>query len=228
MSAILLTLPSSLSEVLQIVRKESPVFLFAAPLNSSTTPCTISATWFTNPMTSAWSTSVAMLKSRMRVEPMMHSTRLPSTMTTTLALSAPRKLCAMMSAPASPKPSASSDPSLIMVFSRTTVSMISLPVSLALHRSLSCTTLSLLSFSFFCLCFFISSSLYSSSATRIAARGSLRNWSTLAIMFSTGFNTSLFASFEKKRDTDVSMRQTQSVVSREFRLSVCVKLRTSK
>mmetsp|Transcript_96370 Transcript_96370/g.256051 ORF Transcript_96370/g.256051 Transcript_96370/m.256051 type:complete len:231 (-) Transcript_96370:1314-2006(-) len=214
MSAILLTLSSSLSEVFQMVRKASPLFLFAAPWNSSTTPCTISAIWFTKRMTSAWSTSVAVLKSRMRVEPTTHSTLVPSTMTTTFALSEPRRLCAMMFAPASPKPRASREPSLMMVFSRMTVSMISLPGSWPLQRTLSRTRFSLLSSLRLAFTFCISSTLNSSSATRIAARGSLRKVSTLDIMFSTGFSTSLLASLEKKMETEVRERHTQSTTTR--------------
>mmetsp|Transcript_34065 Transcript_34065/g.101634 ORF Transcript_34065/g.101634 Transcript_34065/m.101634 type:complete len:232 (+) Transcript_34065:212-907(+) len=221
--------PSWPPAVRQMARKASPVFLFAAPWNSSTTPCTISAIWFTKAMTSAWSTSVAMPKSRIRAAPMMHSTRVPSTMTTTLALSAPRRLCAMMLAPASPKPRASREPSLMMVFSRMTVSMISPPpASLALQRTTSISRLSLLSSCLLAFIFRTSSTLNSSSATRMAARGSLRKVSTLDIMFSTGVSTSLFASFEKKRDTEVSRMQTHSVVSRLNMLSFWTKSRMSK
>mmetsp|Transcript_33110 Transcript_33110/g.95179 ORF Transcript_33110/g.95179 Transcript_33110/m.95179 type:complete len:237 (-) Transcript_33110:1297-2007(-) len=228
MSAILLTFSASLSEVRQIVRKASPVFLFAAPWYSSTTPCTISAIWFTKPMTSAWSTSVAMLKFWIRLQPMMHSTLVPSTITTTLALSAPRRLCAMMLAPASPKPRASRDPSLMIVFSRITVSMISVPEFLGLHRTVSIRCFSLLSCCLFSFTFCASSILNSSSATRMAAKGSFRKVSTLEIMFSTGVSTSLFASPEKNSDTIVSDRQTNSVVSREYRLSFRTKIRLSK
>mmetsp|Transcript_118194 Transcript_118194/g.381483 ORF Transcript_118194/g.381483 Transcript_118194/m.381483 type:complete len:224 (+) Transcript_118194:828-1499(+) len=214
MSASLLTRSPCTSEVLQIMRNMSPLFLFAAPWNSSTTPCTISAMRLTKVMTRPWSTSVAVLKSRIRTAPMMHSTGVPSTMALTLAVSTPCMFCAMMLAPASPKPSASRDPSLTMVFSRITVSMISVVDSLGLQviRSYS-------HWDFFCSCLrtlalCISSALNSSSATFMAISGSLRNMSTFEIMFSTGLSTSLFASFEKNRDAEVSDRHTKTVMRR--------------
>ena len=48
---------------------EAPSFLFTAPQHSSTTPCTISAIWFTKVITLPCSTSVAVLKFRMRAMP---------------------------------------------------------------------------------------------------------------------------------------------------------------
>mmetsp|Transcript_51607 Transcript_51607/g.116170 ORF Transcript_51607/g.116170 Transcript_51607/m.116170 type:complete len:278 (-) Transcript_51607:1377-2210(-) len=228
MSAIFGILCSSTPDNLQTTRKVSPLFLFAAPWNSSTTPCTISAIWFTNVMTLSWSTSVAMLKSRIRAAPIMHSTRVPSTIASTFALSKTFMLWAMMFAPASPKPRASSEPSLMMVFSRITVSMSSLVDAAGVHITMSQSHWNLFCC---CLCAFalcISSNLNSSSATFIAISGSLRKVSTLEIMFSTGCSTSLFASFEKKRDTVTKDRQMNSVVPRENMLSSWTNGRRSK
>mmetsp|Transcript_60755 Transcript_60755/g.172693 ORF Transcript_60755/g.172693 Transcript_60755/m.172693 type:complete len:304 (+) Transcript_60755:919-1830(+) len=229
MSASLQTFSSSHSDVRQITRNLSPQFLLAAPWNSSTTPCTISAIWFTKVMMLSCSTSVAILKFLMRVAPMMHSTRVPSTIASTLALSNTFMLCAMMLAPASPNPKANKDPSLMIVFSRITVSMISPVASLALHVMMLTSFWNLFSSCFFlafALC--ISSNLNSSSATFIATRGFLRNVSTFEIMFSTGCKTSLFASLEKNSEAEVSEIQITRVMRRENWLSICTNGRRSK
>lgn len=69
--------------------------------------------------TSSWpfsskraSASVAVLKSRTRITPTMHSHFRPGTMAFTPAEPEPIMFWPMMSAPASPKPSASREPSL--------------------------------------------------------------------------------------------------------------------
>jgi len=68
-------------------------------------------------------TSVAVLKSRTRTKPRMHSTVVPWTLVLMPALSEPRMLWLMMWAPASPKPKAKREPNLMIVFSKITVSM---------------------------------------------------------------------------------------------------------
>mmetsp|Transcript_6320 Transcript_6320/g.17353 ORF Transcript_6320/g.17353 Transcript_6320/m.17353 type:complete len:222 (-) Transcript_6320:1153-1818(-) len=113
----------SMPVVRQMTRKVSPLFLLGAPWNSSVTPCTISATWFTKFITSVCSTSVTMLKSWMRTLPMTQSTRRPATMAQTEALCCPRMFWVTMFAPASPKPSTSREPSLMIVLSSIKVSI---------------------------------------------------------------------------------------------------------
>lgn len=73
----------------QTTRKVSPLFRFGAPLNSSTTPCTISAIWFTKVITFDCNTSVAMLKFRMLIIPSTQLIRRPGIITFTEALSPP-------------------------------------------------------------------------------------------------------------------------------------------
>mmetsp|Transcript_166903 Transcript_166903/g.535763 ORF Transcript_166903/g.535763 Transcript_166903/m.535763 type:complete len:214 (+) Transcript_166903:831-1472(+) len=210
MSASLLNLVASMTAVVrQIMRKKSPLFLLAYPWNSSMTPCTISAIWLTKVMTLDWSTSVAVPKSRIRVAPMIHSTRMPSIIASTHALSTPFMLCSMMDAPAWPKPSASKEPNLMMVFSRMTVSMSSAGPSLPLHIMISLKNWKgpLFASNFRVLALVISSILNSSSATFIAAKGLSRMVSTLAIMFSTGCSTRRLASPAKTMEA--AQRDTQ-------------------
>mmetsp|Transcript_95540 Transcript_95540/g.247409 ORF Transcript_95540/g.247409 Transcript_95540/m.247409 type:complete len:229 (+) Transcript_95540:1214-1900(+) len=211
MSANLLNFAASMStSFLQIMRKKSPLFLLAYPWNSSTTPCTISAIWFTKVITFACSTSVAVLKSRMRAAPIMHSTRFPSIMASTQALSTPCMLCSMIWAPACPNPRARRDPSLMIVFSRITVSISSGVLCLLLHRRISFTAFDMEAFASNFLVFarFISSILNSSSATFIAESGLSRMVSTFAIMFSTGVKTNRFASFENIKEAAHNEIQT--------------------
>mmetsp|Transcript_95234 Transcript_95234/g.213291 ORF Transcript_95234/g.213291 Transcript_95234/m.213291 type:complete len:272 (-) Transcript_95234:1327-2142(-) len=225
MSASLLTFVSSMSENLQMIRKVSPLLRLAAPWNSSTTPCTISAMRLTKVITLAWSTSVAIEKSLILVAPMMHSTRVPSTMASTQALSTPCMLCSMILLPASPKPRANKDPSLMMVFSKMTVSMSSPSDSRAVHVSISQTAFNQCLACFRCcrLCavivFLTSSILSSSSATFMAKRGFSRMVSTFAIMVSTGYNTKLLASLVKSREAKVKAKQRKIVTVMENTLS---------
>mmetsp|Transcript_129083 Transcript_129083/g.306217 ORF Transcript_129083/g.306217 Transcript_129083/m.306217 type:complete len:240 (-) Transcript_129083:1476-2195(-) len=219
---------SSSPITLQIMRKVSPLFLLAAPWNSSTTPWTISAIWLTKVITFAWSTSVAVLKSRMRVAPMMHSTRVPSTIASTQALSMPCMLCSMMFAPASPKPSARREPSLMIVFSKMTVSMISVLSFRDEHPNSSIATWKRVFSCFAAFARLISSTLNSSSATFMAASGFARIVSTFAIMFSTGYSTSRFASLAKPMDARSSITQTKRTVKRLNKDSCLTKGRRSK
>mmetsp|Transcript_67401 Transcript_67401/g.158000 ORF Transcript_67401/g.158000 Transcript_67401/m.158000 type:complete len:232 (-) Transcript_67401:1563-2258(-) len=194
----------------QMTRKESPVFLFGAPWNSLQTPWTISAIWLENIMTLAWRTSVAVLKSRTRRMPTIHSHLRPGTMAFTPAESEPLMFLPMMSAPASPKPRASKDPSLMMVFSRITVSMTSgreahsLEASIAILLSGFCLFLIILSF-------LISSALNSSSAIFMASKGLSRMASIRSIIFSTGRSTSRFASLVNISDAVTRRTMTKNV-----------------
>mmetsp|Transcript_148342 Transcript_148342/g.458530 ORF Transcript_148342/g.458530 Transcript_148342/m.458530 type:complete len:246 (+) Transcript_148342:222-959(+) len=230
---------SSWCVLLHMMRKVSPLFLFGAPWNSSTTPCTISAMRLTNVITWACSTSVAMEKSRIRREPMMHSTRMPSTMALTQALSTPSMLCSMIFTPASPNPSASNEPSVMMVFSRITVSISSSGSSWvaqssvsysALHQPFASMNMLLLSSDDFCwiIASLQSCSWVASSATFMAMSGFARMVSTLAIMFSTGYSTRWLASLEKSREAKVSAKQRNTVTASENTLSFSTKGRTSK
>mmetsp|Transcript_40845 Transcript_40845/g.116550 ORF Transcript_40845/g.116550 Transcript_40845/m.116550 type:complete len:224 (+) Transcript_40845:310-981(+) len=218
---------------LQISMNVSPFCLLAAPWNSSTTPCTISAILFTNVMTFACRTSVAVLKSRMRQAPMTHSTLSPSIMASTFALSTPCMLCMMMFAPASPNPSASRDPSLMIVLSRMTVSMTSsAPDGLARQAMASQTCWSPFFFMFFvfrfCRALVISSMRNSWSATFIARRGFWRMVSTLSTMLSRCFSTRRCASLEMKYEATASAVHTKTVNSSELRLSLFTYGRRSK
>mmetsp|Transcript_75622 Transcript_75622/g.231448 ORF Transcript_75622/g.231448 Transcript_75622/m.231448 type:complete len:236 (+) Transcript_75622:756-1463(+) len=209
-SASLVTSASLCPSSRQTTRKVSPEFLFTDPPYWSTMPCTISATWFTKVMTLPCRTSVAVLKFRMRALPMMQSTREPSIMASTWAELPPLMLFLTMFTPAWPKPSASSDPSLMIVFSRMTVS-ISSPFSVwksLLHSdcpqperfvSWACT-------------FSSSSRLSSSSDIFRATSGSSRMASTLVIICSTGERTRACASFEKFSEATQSTMQTNTVL----------------
>mmetsp|Transcript_152053 Transcript_152053/g.276508 ORF Transcript_152053/g.276508 Transcript_152053/m.276508 type:complete len:231 (-) Transcript_152053:1696-2388(-) len=220
--------PSSRSEVLQMSKNMSPLFLLAAPWNSSTTPWTISAIWLTKVITLPLSTSVAVLKSRMRAQPMMHSTRVPSTMAVTIALSTPCMLCSIMFAPASPKPNARRDPILMMVFSRITVSIGSETTLLDVHMIVSLAICHLFCSCILSFCFLTSSCRNSSSDIFMAINGLSRIFSTLEIIISTGFRTSLSASFEKKSDARQRTKHTNTVMIRENLASNLVKTRLSK
>mmetsp|Transcript_5802 Transcript_5802/g.9935 ORF Transcript_5802/g.9935 Transcript_5802/m.9935 type:complete len:230 (-) Transcript_5802:1385-2074(-) len=201
----------------QITRKVSPVFLFGAPWNSLQTPCTISAIWLENIITFACSTSVAVLKSRTRITPTMHSHLRPGTMALTPAESEPLMFLPMMSAPASPKPNAKRLPNLMMVFSRITVSRTSFLFPPVQQREISI-QIRFQGFRF-CLCslsFAISSALNSSSA------------SILLIIFSTGRSTRRLASLVNIREAVMSRIITKNVLLRPNAAVVRLKGRMSK
>mmetsp|Transcript_105370 Transcript_105370/g.304806 ORF Transcript_105370/g.304806 Transcript_105370/m.304806 type:complete len:276 (-) Transcript_105370:1619-2446(-) len=182
----------------QMTMNVSPEFLFGDPEYKFATPCTISAIWFTKVMILDWSTSVATLKSRMRTTPTMQSTRVPGIMALTPALSPPCMLWPMMFAPASPKPSANSEPNLMIVFSKMTVSIGSLtllkfsealwqnfrngPMASNFSRNFAAS---------------ISSRRYSISPSFMASKGLSLMVSIFAIILSIGFKSSLFALLEK-------------------------------
>mmetsp|Transcript_134813 Transcript_134813/g.252095 ORF Transcript_134813/g.252095 Transcript_134813/m.252095 type:complete len:210 (+) Transcript_134813:1088-1717(+) len=208
----------------------SPLFLFAAPWNSSTQPCTISAIWLTKFIIFDCSTSVATLKSRIFTLPIMHSTRTPGIMALTPALSEPCMLAPIMFAPASPKPSASREPSLMIVFSRMTVSMGSLTVLLHFFAvNISWMPAEMFSrVRLLILAFATSSALNSSSAIFIAMSGFSRIASTRLIMFSTGVKTRLLASLENDIAATHSTKQMKPVMIRLKPASRRVKGRKSK
>mmetsp|Transcript_83493 Transcript_83493/g.236676 ORF Transcript_83493/g.236676 Transcript_83493/m.236676 type:complete len:225 (-) Transcript_83493:1506-2180(-) len=210
MSAIFVTLFGGSFAMRQTRRNVPPLFLLTDPWNSSTTPWTISAIWLTNFMTFSWRTSVAVLKSRIRTVPTMQSTRDPATMAFTLE-SEPFMFWLTMLAPASPKPSARREPSLMMVFSRITVSMSSVGFSPLQKTSILSLSQGLLRSA----CdFFISSRLNSSFAMFMACKGLSRIASTLVIIISTGCSTSVFASLEKRSDATHKTMHTKTVVKR--------------
>mmetsp|Transcript_77459 Transcript_77459/g.237078 ORF Transcript_77459/g.237078 Transcript_77459/m.237078 type:complete len:248 (-) Transcript_77459:1549-2292(-) len=214
----------------QMTRNDSPLFLLGAPKYSFTTPWTISAIWFTKVMILDCSTSVAVLKSRIRTTPMMHSTRRPGIMASTPALSPPRMLWPMMFAPASPNPSASKEPNLMMVFSRITVSIGSLVAVVQTWPLATCPIMCLTN-SFFALAFLAlanSSFLNSSSAIFMAISGLSRMASTRSIMRSTGCTMRRLASLVKARDTMISKVRIEAVLIKFICASVLEYGRRSK
>mmetsp|Transcript_95236 Transcript_95236/g.213298 ORF Transcript_95236/g.213298 Transcript_95236/m.213298 type:complete len:225 (+) Transcript_95236:185-859(+) len=215
MSAILLALGKGTPAVRQMIKKVSPMFLFAAPWNSSTTPCTISAMRLTNCITSSCSTSVAVLKSHMRTLPTMQSTRRPETIAFTPDVSEPLMFCETMFAPASPNPRASNEPSLMMVFSRMTVSINSpLCWRRLQHRNCLIASSARVCWSlFFSADLRISSRLNSASAISVAFNGSSRMASTFSIICSTGVSTRVLASLEKNSEATQSTTHMNTVVS---------------
>mmetsp|Transcript_39142 Transcript_39142/g.121362 ORF Transcript_39142/g.121362 Transcript_39142/m.121362 type:complete len:270 (-) Transcript_39142:1474-2283(-) len=107
----------------QARRKALPMFLLGLPKNSLMQECTTPAMRLTKTMTWSSKTSVASVKLRMSQKPKMASTLRPGIMAFSVELFSPFMFWPMISAPASPKPRASKEPILTMVFSRTTVSM---------------------------------------------------------------------------------------------------------
>mmetsp|Transcript_80543 Transcript_80543/g.228169 ORF Transcript_80543/g.228169 Transcript_80543/m.228169 type:complete len:274 (+) Transcript_80543:943-1764(+) len=218
---------SAISRPRQMRRKVSPLFLFADPWHSSAMPWMISATWFTNVMTLDWSTSVATLKFWILAWPMTHSTRWPGSITFTPAVE-PSMFFRMISAPASPNPSTRSEPSLMIVFSRTTVSMgswLSLPwhamkfficdrrfalsISKKLKRPRGATPSAISLF----LAAFTSLANFS-SAILAALSGLMRMASTFAIMASTGYSTSWLTSLWNIIAAPHSTTQMKAVIPR--------------
>mmetsp|Transcript_14566 Transcript_14566/g.50060 ORF Transcript_14566/g.50060 Transcript_14566/m.50060 type:complete len:224 (-) Transcript_14566:1168-1839(-) len=108
-------------------RKASPMFLLALPPCRATSMWTILAMEFTNSITSSCSTSVVSVNCRMSQKPKMAHILRPGT----IGLRSPPcfMFSAMISAPASPKPTASSEQILEMLFSRIFVSNCSSPLS---------------------------------------------------------------------------------------------------
>mmetsp|Transcript_24345 Transcript_24345/g.56552 ORF Transcript_24345/g.56552 Transcript_24345/m.56552 type:complete len:213 (-) Transcript_24345:1823-2461(-) len=211
--------------------KVSPLFLLAAPWNSLTTPWTTSAIWFTNVITFACNTSVAVLKSLILATATMHSTRSPGIIASTTAVLELPMLCPMMLAPASPKPNAKRDPNLIMVFSRITVSMASffwfdLQKRTSVKPLIIC--LPCARVSFLARAFSRSSTLNSSSAIFMATRGSSAISSTRLIIASTGLSTRALASLENVREATHSTMHTNNVMSMPNIASSLVNGRKSK
>mmetsp|Transcript_95233 Transcript_95233/g.213285 ORF Transcript_95233/g.213285 Transcript_95233/m.213285 type:complete len:277 (-) Transcript_95233:1339-2169(-) len=212
---------SLMSSKRQMTRKLSPLFLFGAPWNSSAMPCTISAIWLQNVLIFACSTSVVMLKSRTRTTPMMVLTAVPGIIAL-MPTPVRRMLWAMMLAPASPNPRASNDPSLMMVFSRITVSKGSSPPALhMLQKTRSWMKRFPRSKSRFRRAFATSSALNSSSAIFMATSGLSRMASTLATIFSTGRRMRVLASCANIIDPRIRSTITKSVTRRLYLASVC-------
>mmetsp|Transcript_2370 Transcript_2370/g.8711 ORF Transcript_2370/g.8711 Transcript_2370/m.8711 type:complete len:343 (-) Transcript_2370:586-1614(-) len=105
---------------LNTTRKASPMFLLALPPWSATSMCTMFAMLLTYSMMDSCSTSVVSVNWRMSQKPKMATILRPGT----IGLSSPplRMFSAMISAPASPKPTASSEQILVMEFSKIFVS----------------------------------------------------------------------------------------------------------
>mmetsp|Transcript_83802 Transcript_83802/g.260420 ORF Transcript_83802/g.260420 Transcript_83802/m.260420 type:complete len:208 (+) Transcript_83802:852-1475(+) len=194
-SAILFVFALSCCSTRQMTRKVSPLFLFGAPWYSSATPWMISAIMFTKALIFDCNTSVEMVKSRTRHTPMTQFTLVPGTIALMVTDSWPSMLCRMMLAPASPKPRASKEPSLTMVFSRISVSIGS--CLLWQHEQLMRSFSIIISLSLpnlFAFALAISSALNSLSAIFVATSGSSRMAVTFLIIFSTGRTMRRFAS----------------------------------
>mmetsp|Transcript_3670 Transcript_3670/g.4919 ORF Transcript_3670/g.4919 Transcript_3670/m.4919 type:complete len:215 (-) Transcript_3670:1943-2587(-) len=101
-------------------KKASPMFLLADPPCRLTSICTICAIEFTNSITPSCSTSVASVNCRISQNPKMAHIFFPGTM----GFSSPPflRFSAMISAPASPKPTAMREQILEKAFSRILVS----------------------------------------------------------------------------------------------------------
>mmetsp|Transcript_98920 Transcript_98920/g.185840 ORF Transcript_98920/g.185840 Transcript_98920/m.185840 type:complete len:203 (-) Transcript_98920:85-693(-) len=189
-------------------RKVSPLFLFAAPPNSSMTPWTISAIWLTKVITLPCSTSVAVLKFSILVFPRMQSIFVPSIIAFTPAEF--EMLWLTIFAPASPKPNAKRVPSLMIVLSKIAVSITSELDSrqkIMFFTNVRIRSLSILA----CFALLISSSLNSLSAIFKAINGFSLIMFTFAIMVSTGSSTSSLASFENNTEATHSTKQTKHV-----------------
>mmetsp|Transcript_67149 Transcript_67149/g.212596 ORF Transcript_67149/g.212596 Transcript_67149/m.212596 type:complete len:256 (+) Transcript_67149:807-1574(+) len=140
-------------------RKASPIFLFALPSWRATSRCTIFAIELTNSMTPSWRISVVSVNWRMSQNPKIANTFLPGTM----GLRSPAcfMFSAIISAPASPNPTAMRLQIFVMEFSRIRVSNSSSWPSLSSTWSL------LRGFSLTSLTFFIMRSI--GSSTRLLA-----------------------------------------------------------
>mmetsp|Transcript_10788 Transcript_10788/g.31941 ORF Transcript_10788/g.31941 Transcript_10788/m.31941 type:complete len:302 (+) Transcript_10788:861-1766(+) len=212
------------------------MFLLGLPKNSWTQECTTFAIRLTKTMTWSCRTSVASVKFRMSQKPKMASTRRPGIMAFSAALSPPCMLRPMISAPASPNPRASSEPILMIVFSRTTVSMGSgtcfgplfcvTHIAVSIHlRSFSMTVCWDVNFAtieaasspswrpwrFRMLALLTCSFWCSSSPMAMASSGLFLIRFSLVIMRSIGVSTSLFASREKVMAPKPSKKQMNKV-----------------
>mmetsp|Transcript_90743 Transcript_90743/g.242960 ORF Transcript_90743/g.242960 Transcript_90743/m.242960 type:complete len:250 (-) Transcript_90743:1266-2015(-) len=165
---------------------------------------------FTKTITLSWRISVATVKSRTEQNPKIATTRFPGTMTFAIPASATFMLLPIISAPASPNPSASKLPILMIVFSNTTVSKGSGARGLT-HRQhrIRAKPLRVLRNSFrFLRCSF----LYSSSPSFMACRGSRLIRCTLAFILSIGANTRVFASLENIIEPPANTTQMKQVL----------------
>mmetsp|Transcript_72005 Transcript_72005/g.150435 ORF Transcript_72005/g.150435 Transcript_72005/m.150435 type:complete len:223 (+) Transcript_72005:918-1586(+) len=122
-SAYLLSFSGLIPVIGQVKRNASPTLCVGDPKNSLMVPWTKAAIRFTKTITCSWRISVVSVKFRMLAMPKITRTVVPGRIAFNTALSPPRMFWAMILAPASPKPRASSEPILMIVFSRTTVSM---------------------------------------------------------------------------------------------------------
>mmetsp|Transcript_15315 Transcript_15315/g.44279 ORF Transcript_15315/g.44279 Transcript_15315/m.44279 type:complete len:257 (+) Transcript_15315:1061-1831(+) len=173
-------------------------------------------------------TSVATLKLRTLTTPMMHSTRMPAIIASTPAVSPPFMFVPMMLAPASPKPSASNEPSLMIVFSRMTVSIGAEAAVQKVQVATSNKAVLILSRCALARrAFATSSALNSSSAICMAIKGLSRIDSTRWIIRSTGCTMSWLASLLNISDTPTRSTKIQNVMMMLNAASACTKGRKS-
>mmetsp|Transcript_62004 Transcript_62004/g.192026 ORF Transcript_62004/g.192026 Transcript_62004/m.192026 type:complete len:250 (-) Transcript_62004:549-1298(-) len=158
-------------------------------------------------------TSVATAKCRMRAWPMTHSTRWPGIITSTPAASLSLMFWPMMLTPAWPKPRARRDPSLMMVFSSTLVSMIPLRLFASHLKNFLMLQPSCV------LARALSSDLKDLSAMFTALSGSLRISLTFWIMSSSGYKTRWLASAARAIVATHSIMHRKPVRKSEFRAS---------
>mmetsp|Transcript_102382 Transcript_102382/g.256535 ORF Transcript_102382/g.256535 Transcript_102382/m.256535 type:complete len:236 (-) Transcript_102382:436-1143(-) len=194
----------------QTSKNACPKFLLGAPKCKSTTLCTISATWFTKTMVCSFSTSVAMWKWRISQNPKIASTLEPGMLAMPWESSL-SKFSAIMLTPASPKPNASKEPNLMIVFSSIFVSRVVFLRSRSFSRR--CLLLAFLDLG-------RNSSMParcpeagSGPASLIAYKGSRRINSTLLIIRSIGCSTRLSTSL-LKRSAPIAKTMTTSTVCR--------------
>mmetsp|Transcript_97232 Transcript_97232/g.275471 ORF Transcript_97232/g.275471 Transcript_97232/m.275471 type:complete len:278 (+) Transcript_97232:913-1746(+) len=232
-------------------RKASPTFLFGLPKNSLMHECTTPAMWLTKTMTWSCRTSVASVKFRMSQNPKMASTLRPGIMAFNAELSPPFMFWPMISAPASPKPRASREPILMMVFSSTTVSIgsgacLDVVILWPMSRNQVAHLLTMPLKPVFSLAMRPAGHSFPRRAPRvlleawtcsrccsswpmvIASSGLFLILPSLAIMRSMGVSTSLFASFENVMAPKPSRKHMKSVCSEFSIASILEPLRRSK
>mmetsp|Transcript_52761 Transcript_52761/g.112926 ORF Transcript_52761/g.112926 Transcript_52761/m.112926 type:complete len:270 (+) Transcript_52761:848-1657(+) len=233
----------------QARRNASPMFLLGLPKNSLMQEWTTPAMRLTKTITWSCSTSVASVKFRMSQKPKIASTRRPGIMAISAELSPPFIFWPMISAPASPKPSAKREPILMMVFSSTTVSMGSgtclFPGGPNRTRGLNFMSQLLQLFLWprsrmMAACSFVrkafrffreaaTCSLWCSSSPMVmASKGLFLIFSSLAIIRSMGISTSLFASWENVMAPKRSKPQMKIVCAEFSTASILEPLRLSK
>mmetsp|Transcript_22876 Transcript_22876/g.54437 ORF Transcript_22876/g.54437 Transcript_22876/m.54437 type:complete len:204 (-) Transcript_22876:264-875(-) len=183
-------------------------------------PCTISLTWLTKTITFSFSTSVASVKLRMLQKPNTASTSWPGTIAFSSAVAPPCMLWTMISAPASPKPSASRPPSLIRVLSKIAVSRVSKSLVSFFFRQHPCLLASSASSS--------SCILKSMSPSFIACRGFFLMASSFTRIRSSGPKSSAWASRAKEIAPAAKARQIKQVCSMFKPAALCVTGRVSK